>query len=142
MYIKIFCGGSQKYLLLESKNVTLDKRDKFMTNEEYRLFNIYLRLAQDPFSDDKGVRMREINDKCKELDYSPIEFTLSDLFTFKSYSQIKPVLSDEEERDLVQHDDKIVGNHKMSIIEIDGVSYITTGNIYVMNEAGQTIDKI
>lgn len=158
MFIKIFCGDSQKYLLLQSNNVVLDKTSRMIHSDLYPILCAYI----DEMSIPDGERdYNKTNDlaaaflNVARVAYNDdsvlmrIDTTIADMFPNTPYELLCPVLSEKEEHYKLQwRDDTKVDeplgacNKKLSVVEVDDKTYITSGPIFVMNDDGKTIDRI
>lgn len=160
MFIKIFCGDSQKYLLLQSNNVTLDKTSRFIHSDLYPIMCAYIDEMSLPVGEGDGklieslcnsftsVAQTAYNDKSILM---TLYGTVGEMFQNTPYELLCPVLSDEEEylknewkTSCNSSKEQPMGacNKKLSIVEVDGKIYITSGAIFVMNDDGKTIDRI
>lgn len=164
MFIKIFCGDSQKYLLLQSDNVVLDKGERYIDYDLYPLICAYIEelsfnnnekdLSRIDCIFDKYKQIMGLKKKENEADYAirPLGVLIKeDIVGDKPYCLTIPVLSDQEKREKFLIDDRndqsmdITNGpnlHKLSIVEVDGKTYITSGPIFIMNDDGKTIDRV
>ena len=161
MFIKIFCGDSQKYLLLQSNNVTLDKTSRMIHSELYPIMCAYIDEMSLPVSENDGKLIESLCDSFTSVaqiayDDKNILITLygtvSEMFSNTPYELLCPVLSDEEEClknewqfpkcNSSKEKPMMAYNKKLSVIEIDGKIYITSGPIFIMNDDGKTIDRV
>lgn len=163
MFVKIFCGDSQKYLLLQSDNVTLDKEPRCVDYDIYPLLCAYIEEMSASASEtdlsriscicDEYKRIMELKKKESEAEYNirPLESLVLDIIQNRPYCLLVPVLSAEEKQEKLSIANKCNSSkdiclganpHKISVVEIDEKTYITTGPIFVMNDDGKTIDRV
>lgn len=158
MFIKIFCGDSQKYLLLQSDNVTLDKTSRLIHSDLYPIMCAYIEEMSLPVGEEDGKLIESLCDSFTSVAQTAynnknilvtLSGTVADMFP--KYELLCPVLSNEEE--YLKNEWKIscnsakeqplgACNKKLSIVEVDGKTYITSGPIFVMNDDGKTIDRV
>ena len=158
MFVKIFCGDSQKYLLLQSNNVVLDKSSRMIHSDLYPIMCAYIDEMSLPVGEEDGkliealcdsftlVAQTAYNDKSVLI---TLYGTVAEMFPNTPYELLCPVLSEKEEYYKLQWrgDTKVdeslsACNKKLSVIEVDGKKYITSGPIFVMNDDGKTIDRV
>ncbi len=166
MFIKIFCGDSQKYLLLQSTNVTLDKTTRFIHSDLYPIMCAYidemsLPVGEVPIGEEGIEKIEHLCDSFTSIAQTAyndknvlvsVNAFISDMFSNVPYSSLYPVLSEEEKHykyewsqkccDSVKEQPLSAYNKKLSVIEVDGKTYITSGAIYIMNDDGKTIDRV
>lgn len=160
MFIKIFCGDSQKYLLLQSNNVTLDKRNNFIHSDLYPIMCAYIDEMSLPVGEEDGKLIESLCDSFTSVAQTAyndknvlmsVNSFISDMFSNIPYSSLCPVLSEKEKYyknewktscNSAKDETMCVCNKKLSVVEIDGKTYITSGPIFVMNDDGKTIDRI
>lgn len=163
MFIKIFCGDSPKYLLLQSNNVVLDKGERYIDYDLYPLICAYIEELS--FNNEKDLsridcifakykQIMGLKKKESEAEYAirPLGALIKeDIVGDKPYCLTVPVLSDQEKREKLLIDGRndqsmdITNGpnpHKLSIVQIDEKTYITTGPIFIMNDDGKTIDRV
>lgn len=159
MYIKIFCGNSQKYLLLESDNVTLNQARFKIKRAAYPFICAYM--------DENGLSIEEqrvdilqyisktfqnimLAGESGDIEQPNIECFICDMIPNIPYQLMVPVLSDREEVDKLKilsdgaHPEEPAGGGYIDVAfaEVNGKTYFTTGRIYVMNDEGKTIQCI
>lgn len=162
MFIKIFCGDSQKYLLLQSDNVTLNKKKEMINSDLYPILCAYIDVITEPVETKQTEKLnflcdvwKKMHDIRKEYDssdagYPCIEGVICNIIPNTPYEFIIPVLSDSQESEkinLISENPSLdtpasACNEEVSIIQVDEKTYITTGPIFVMNDDGKTIDRI
>ena len=160
MFIKIFCGDSQKYLLLQSNNVTLDKTSRLIHSDLYPIMCAYIDEMSLPVGEEDGKLIESLCDSFTSTAQTAyddksilvtLHGTVADMFPNTPYELLCPVLSEKEEYyknewktscNSAKKDEVSVCNKKLSVIEVDGKKYITSGPIFVMNDDGKTIDRI
>lgn len=159
MYIKIFCGKSQKYLLIESDHVTLNQSRFKIKFNAYPLVCAFMDERSLPIEEQREEMLQYISDTFKnvmlagesgDVEKPNIECLICDMVPNTPYQLMVPVLSDKEEADKLEilsngaHSENpaVTGYVDIAFAEVNGKTYFTTGSIYVMNESGQTIDKI
>ena len=165
MFIKIFCGDSQKYLLLQSNNVTINKKQVTITSDLFPMVCKYLEEVSAPVGEENmeiiDFIAKEYRERRKCL-YSNepenYEDQIPDIRDFfcalcpnTPYELIVPVLSAAEEGSKLLYEIKNAqkqekpdyhGNLKISSVTVDENTYITSGPVFVMNDDGKTIDRI
>ena len=163
MFIKIFCGDSQKYLLLQSDNVTLNKKKEMINSDLYPILCAYIDVITEPvetkqteklnFLCDRWAKMHAIkkdHDSSEDCGYPCIEAVICNTIPNTPYELIIPVLSDSQESEkinLISENPLLdmptdVCNEEVSVIQVDEKTYITTGPIFIMNDGGKTIDRV
>ncbi|MBO7736050.1 MAG: hypothetical protein J6S67_26000 [Methanobrevibacter sp.] len=158
MFIKIFCGDSQKYLLLQSNNVTLDKRNNFIHSDLYPIMCAYIEEMSVPDGERDYTKTNDLATaflNVARVAYNDdsilmrIDTTIADMFPNTPVQLLCPVLSDTEEAEklLWRTDNKkdeplSASNKKLSIVQVDENTYFTTGPVFVMNDDGKTIDRV
>jgi len=163
MFIKIFCGDSQKYLLLQSNNVTLNKKKEMLNSDLYPILCAYLDVIQEPVETHNFNKQHYLCDVWKQMhdirkeqesevrSYPCIEEVICDTVPNTPYELIVPVLSDSQEAEKINLLSENPGtldapasacNEEISVVQIDEKTYITTGPIFVMNDDGKTIDRV
>ena len=161
MFIKIFCGDSQKYLLLQSNNVTLDKTSRLIHSDLYPIMCAYIDEMSLPVGEEDVKKVESLCDSFTSVAktaYNDENFlitladTVAEMFPNTPYELICPVLSDEEEYyklewnqkgcDSAKEQPMSACNKKLSVVEVDDKIYITSGSIFIMNDDGKTIDRI
>ena len=160
MFIKIFCGDSQKYLLLQSNSVTLDKENRFIHSDLYPIMCAYIDEMSLPVGEGDGKKIEYLCDSFTSVAQNAyadksvlvtLHGTVADMFKNTPYELLCPVLSDEEEYfknewktscNSAKEQPMSACNKKLSVIEVDGKTYITSGPIFVMNDDGKTIDRV
>lgn len=146
MFIKIFCGDSDKYLLLQSTNVILNKRKTRIWHELYPIVCSYIEQISLPAGecDMKNIEYleNEFKERAKSLkqesdkfffNYVNLQAFLADLCPNTPAELIVPVLSNEEYLPFIA---------EIAVVEVDEKTYITSGPIFVMNDDGKTIDRV
>lgn len=154
MFIKIYHGNSEKYLLLQSNSVTLDKKERLVYSEFYPIVCAFLRPVDDVATfeliTDKFHIITENSTITKEEQDITIFDFMRKLLPAEDYETIIPVLSDKEKKkmlDVIMNKDKeykepeCAGNLRLSVVTVDGKTYITTGSIFITNNEGKTVDK-
>ena len=170
MFIKIFCGDSDKYLLLQSNNITLNKRKTRIWHELYPIVCSYIEQISLPAGECGMENIEYLENEFKErveslkqesdkffFGYGNLQAFLADLCPNTPEQLIVPILSDEEYRmkifadlrekqkpnpDESDHSPDLTFIAEISVVEIDGKTYITSGPIFVMNDDGKTIDRV
>lgn len=160
MFIKIFCGDSQKYLLLQSNNVTLDKTSRLIHSDLYPIMCAYIDEMSLPVGEEDGKLIESLCDSFTSVAQNAyadksilvtLHGTVADMFPNTPYVLLCPVLSEKEEYyknewktrcDSAKEDPSGACNKKLSVIEVDEKTYITSGPIFVMNDDGKTIDRV
>lgn len=160
MFIKIFCGDSQKYLLLQSNNVTLDKTNRFIHSDLYPIMCAYIDEMSLPVGETDVKLIESLSDSFTSVAKTAyndenilitLTSTVSDMFSNIPYNSLCPVLSEEEKYyknewktscNSSKEQPLCVCNKKLSVVEVDGKTYITSGPIFVMNDDGKTIDRV
>ena len=160
MFIKIFCGDSQKYLLLQSNNVVLDKSSRMIHSDLYPIMCAYIDEMSLPVSEEDGKLIELLCDSftsTAQTEYNDknvlitLHGTVAEMFPNTPYELLCPVLSEKEEYyknewktscNSSKEQPLSACNKKLSVIEVDGKTYITTGSIFVMNDDGKTIDRV
>ena len=160
MFIKIFCGDSQKYLLLQTNNVTLDKTTRFIHSDLYPIMCAYIDEMSLPVGEEDIKKIEQLCDSFTSIAQTAyndknvlvsVNAAISDMFSNIPYSSLCPVLSEKEEYyknewkticNSAKEQPLSVCNKKLSVIEVDGKTYITSGAIYIMNDDGKTIDRV
>ena len=160
MFIKIFCGDSQKYLLLQSDNVTLDKTSRFIHSDLYPIMCAYIDEMSLPVGEGDGKLIESLCDSFTSLaqiayDDKNVLITLhgtvAEMFPNTPYELLCPVLSEKEEYyknewetscNSSNEQPMAACNKKLSVIEVDDKTYITSGSIFIMNDDGKTIDRV
>ena len=160
MFIKIFCGDSQKYLLLQSNNVTLDKTNRLIHSDLYPIMCAYIDEMSLPIGEGDGKLIESLCDSFTSVAQTAyadksvlvtLHGTVADMFPNTPYELLCPVLSEKEEyyknmwkspSDSTKEDPMGACNKKLSVVEVDGKIYITSGPIFVMNDDGKTIDRV
>jgi len=160
MFIKIFCGDSQKYLLLQSDNVILDKTSRFIHSDLYPIMCAYIDEMSLPVGEEDGKLIESLCDSFTSVAQTAYADknvlttlcgTVAEMFPNTSYELLCPILSEKEEyyknewkTSCNSSNEQRMGacNKKLSVVEVDGKKYITSGSIFVMNDEGKTIDRI
>ncbi len=160
MFIKIFCGDSQKYLLLQSNNVTLDKTNRLIHSDLYPIMCAYIDEMSLPVGEEDGKLIESLCDSFASVAQTAyadknilitLHGTVAEKFPNTPYELLCPVLSEKEEyyknvwkspSDSAKEEPMVACNKKLSVVEIDGKKYITSGSIFIMNDDGKTIDRI
>lgn len=126
MYIKIEKDNSGVYLFIEGKKVEFRKSpiQLNMSWSEY-INNLLINfLDKEP-----KVYKQEVEEMCDYVFGRNFPMSLTEAVTLQSINDIKNG----------KHIDEKVF---IKGIIVDGIPYITCGNIYVLNDNGQTIQKI
>lgn len=160
MFIKIFCGDSQKYLLLQSNNVTLDKTSRLIHSDLYPIMCAYIDEMSLPVGEEDGKLIEALCDSFTSVAQTAyddknvlitLHGTVAEMFPNTPYALLCPVLSKEEEYfknewktrcNSSKEQPLCACNKKLSVVEVDGKKYITSGQIFVMNDDGKTVDRI
>lgn len=161
MFIKIFCGDSQKYLLLQSNNVTLDKTSRLIHSDLYPIMCAYIDEMSLPVGEEDVKLIETLGDSFTSVAQTAyagtnvidtLHGTVAAMFPNTPYELLCPVLSEKEEYyknewkcpkcDSAKEEPLSACNKKLSVIEVDDKTYITSGPIFVMNDDGKTIDRI
>ena len=161
MFIKIFCGDSQKYLLLQSDNVILNKKKEMINSDLYPILCAYIDIITEPVETKQTEKLnflsevwKKMHDIRKEHDsdfgYPCIDGVICNIIPNTPYELIIPVLSDSQELEkinLISENPLLDAparacNEEVSIIQVDDKTYITSGPIFVMNDDGKTIDRV
>lgn len=159
MFVKIFYGESQKFKLIQSDDVTLDKASRMIHSELYPIMCAYIEEMSLPVGEENGRLIEALCDSfasVARVAYNDenilmsVSSAISGMFPNTAYKFLCPVLSDEE----AYHKNEwrtscnsskekplCACNKKLSIVEIDGKKYITSGPIFVMNDDGKTVEK-
>ena len=160
MFIKIFCGDSQKYLLLQSNNVVLDKTSRMMHSDLYPIMCAYIDEMSLPVGEEDPQKIEALCNAfttTAQTAYNDpnvlmsVNAFIAESFPNTPYELLCPVLSEKEE--YYKYEWKHIGdsakelplcvcNKKLSVVEVDDKTYITSGPIFVMNDDGKTIDRI
>ena len=160
MFIKIFCGDSQKYLLLQSNNVVLDKSSRMIHSDLYPIMCAYIDEMSLPVGEEDGKLIEALCDSFTSVAQTAyddknvmitLHGTVAEMFPNIPYELLCPVLSEKEEYyknewrtscNSSKEQPLSACNKKLSVVEIDGKVYITSGPIFVMNDDGKTIDRV
>lgn len=159
MFIKIFHGSSQKYLLLQSNKITLDKTPRTVVSESYYILCAFLRAHSYPVDETPFELFNHLSEKFSRVNGSYTEKcddnvtlsgAISKLYPNVDWGNLVPVLSDEEERRVLKNmniheadsEPEWVANHQLAVVEVDGKTYFTTGNIFITNDEGKTVDRV
>ena len=164
MFIKIFCGDSQKYLLLQSDNVTLSKKKEMLNSDLYPVLCAYLDVVTEAVETKNTMKLNNLCDIWsnlhsirKEQDsnfvagYPCVEDVICKIVPNTPYELIVPVLSDSQESEKINLTSEnpatldapaSAQNDEISVVMVDEKTYITSGPIFVMNDDGKTIDRI
>ena len=165
MFIKIFCGDSQKYLLLQSNNVVLNKQKVNLLSELYPIVCRYIDEMSEPVGEQDMEMIEFLSKEYKdrrakflENFQQPVEDGTPTILDFTCklcpnmpYELMAPVLSDEQEAQKLLYSIKNAQSndephaecmYQISTVEIDDKVYFTTGAIFVMNDDGKTIDRV
>ena len=160
MFIKIFCGDSQKYLLLQSNNVTLDKTSRLIHSDLYPIMCAYIEEMSLPIGEKDGKLIESLCDSFTSVAQTAyndksilvtLYGTVEEMFPNTPHELLCPMLSEKEEyyknvwkcpSDSAKDEPMGDCNKKLSIIEVDDKTYITSGPIFVMNDDGKTMDRI
>ena len=161
MFIKIFCGDSQKYLLLQSDNVTLDKTSRLIHSDLYPIMCAYIDEMSLPVGEEDGKLIESLCDSFTSVAQTAyndkntiitLHGTVAEMFPNTPYELLCPVLSEKEEYyknewkcpkcDSAKEQPLCVCNKKLSVVEVDDKTYITSGPVFVMNDDGKTIDRV
>ena len=160
MFIKIYCGDSQKYLLLQSNNVTLDKTSRMIHSDVYPILCAYIDEMSLPVGEEDGKKIELLCDSftsVAQTAYSDTNIlitlhgTVAEMFPNTPYELLCPVLSEKEEYfknewktscNSSKEQPTSACNKKLSVVEVDDKTYITSGPIFVMNDDGKTIDRV
>jgi len=160
MFIKIFCGDCQKYLLLQSDNVILDKTSRFIHSDLYPIMCAYIDEMSLPVGEEDGKLIEALCDSFTSVAQTAyndknvlitLHGTVAEMFPNTPYELLCPVLSNEEEHlknewetscNSAKEQPMGACNKKLSVIEVDGKKYITSGSIFIMNDDGKTIDRV
>lgn len=160
MFIKIFCGDSQKYLLLQSDNVILDKTSRFIHSDLYPIMCAYIDEMSLPVGEEDRKLIESLCDSFTSVAQTAyndknvlitLHDTVAEMFPNTPYELLCPVLSEKEEyyknvwkspSDSAKEEPMGACNKKLSVIEVDGKKYITSGSIFIMNDDGKTIDRV
>ena len=169
MFIKIFCGDNEKYLLLQSNNITLNKRKLRIWHELFPIVCSYIEQISLPIGECDMNSIKQLENEFKEraeyfkqnsdkffFNYDNLQAFLANLCPNTPDELIVPVLSNEETRmkllgslhskvtkseDSDQaHDLTFVA--EIAVVEVDEKTYITSGPIFVMNDDGKSIDRV
>lgn len=155
MFIKIFRGFENKYLLLETKIANISKESVTISSD---MIPVVFRLVDElklPVDEFDSARVAQLNEMFKSMAsrekmVSSVDGLFRILLPEKNFSEVELVLSHDEEVDknsilsCAESDEQkeICLNNKISSITVDGKTYLTTGNIFVMNDDGKTIDRV
>lgn len=163
MFVKIFCGDSQKYLLLQSNNVTLDKKKRVVNSDLYPIISAFIDTMATSCESQNYEKIKYLNtvwNKLHEIRYENentdceiigIESFISRMIPNTPYELMVPVLSDSQEAEKLDHLSESpsgldvpasILNVEISCVTVDENTYFTTGSIFVMNDDGKTIDRI
>lgn len=123
MYAKIQKDMSDNYLLLEAKQIELRNVRCCIELNEY-VDNLIIPLNKEFFEE------KPISAKVKQILYDLLP-------AHTIYDNIKVVTEHSCQEDIVYN-----ANLALGCVLADGVPYITCGNIYILNDKGQTIQKI
>ena len=161
MFIKIFCGDSQKYLLLQSDNVTLDKTNKLIHSDLYPIMCEFIDEMSLPAGEEDTKKIEALCDAFTSVAqtayndknvFITLYATVAEMFPNTPYELLCPILSEKEEHfknewkdpmcNSAKEEPTCVCNKKLSVIMVNDKTYFTSGPIFVMNDEGKTIDRI
>lgn len=165
MFIKIFCGDSQKYLLLQSNNAVLNKQKVNLPSELYPIVCRYIDEMAEPVGEQDMEMIHFLSEEYKDRRVKflanfpqPVKDGIPTIIDITCklcpnmpYELMAPVLSDEQEAQKLIYSIKEAQSngeshaeclYQISTVEVDDKIYFTTGPIFVMNDEGKTIDRI
>lgn len=126
MYVKIEKDYSSNFLLIEAKEVDMRISSFNMASFDY-ISGLVIPLFKDDASPDQQCLSKEAMEKLSRM--FPEHFI---------WDNIRPV---SEHCNLI--DTKICDcNLTIKGVIADGIGYVTSGRIYILNDKGQTIQKI
>lgn len=125
MYVKIEKDMSGNYLLLEAKQVDMRSISCMMNLTDY------INGLVVPLIEDVGLKEQQsLSDEAKKVlkDITPPHFI---------WQNVKPVTDI-----MCMEDVEYNCNCAVKGVIADGICYVTFGNIYILNDNGQTIQRI
>lgn len=155
MFIKIFRGYENKYLLLETKSASVNKESITLPSD---IVPLVFRMVDElslPVDESDYERIDQLKEKASALAKSDnVLFDFDEAFRVllpeRTFSDVELVLSSDEVLDKNGVFSKLEPNepkerclnYKISSITVDNKTYLTSGSIYIMNDDGKTIDRI
>ena len=155
MFIKIFRGYENKYLLLETKSATINKESVTLPSD---IIPLVFRMVDElnlPVDESDYRRIDQLKEMASAIAKNDdILFDFDDIFRVllpdSSFHDVELVLTSDETSDKNGVFSKLDSNepkerclnYKISSITVDGKTYLTSGPIFVMNDDGKTIDRI
>ena len=155
MFIKIFRGYENKYLLLETKSAIINKESIILPSD---IIPLLFRMVDElslPVDETDYKRIDKLTEiaskKAKEDD---VLFNFDDTFRVllpdRTFHDVELVLTSDEMSDKNGVFSELESNeptertlnNKISSITVDGKTYLTSGPIFVMNDDGKTIDRV
>lgn len=150
MFIKIFCGDTEQFFILQSNDAFLDKTVRKINSTDFVLLCRFIDEMSKPVSEQNIDKLLLINETFlnRPGDNKNISEFFCDLIPNTPYDVVAPVLSSEQEVD-VYHNESfeskasvVVGEVNLNSVFVGDKYYITTGNIFIMNDDGKTIDRV
>lgn len=155
MFIKIFRGYENKYLLLETKSASINKESITLPSD---IVPLVFRMVDElslPVDESDYKRIDQLKEmaSAKAKDDN-VFFDFEDAFRIllpeRTFHDVELVLSSDEVLDKNDVFSKLDSNepkerclnYKISSITVDNKTYLTSGSIYIMNDDGKTIDRI
>lgn len=126
MYVKIQKDNSENYILLEADNIELSYV-KIPTSFKNYCQNLLIYMIDADSSDTSKYAAEVLETIFKDVPTGGVVATCMSVYDCKSKW---------EKEDAADFSCSIKG------VRVDGVPYITCGNIYIMNNKGQTIQRI
>lgn len=126
MYVKIEKDYSSNFLLIEAKEVDMRMSSFNMTFSDY-ISGLVIPLFKDDTSPEQQLPSKEAMEKLSNM--FPEHFIWDNIRPITD--QCNPI--DEKTCDC---------NLTIKGVIADGIGYVTSGRIYILNDKGQTIQKI
>lgn len=150
MFIKIFCGDTEQFFIVQSNDAFLDKTARKTNGEDFVLLCKFIDEMSKPTSEqniDKILLINETFSK-RRSDNKQIAEYFCDLIPNTPFDVVAPVLSSKQEVDvyhnenLDSNDSVVSGEVNLNSVFVGDKYYITTGSIFIMNDDGKTIDRV
>lgn len=126
MYVKIEKDYSDNFLLIEAKEVDMRSSSFMMKLSDY-VSGIVIPLCEENWLSEKQNLSKEAREKLPNL--FPEGFIWDNIRPISEYCN-------------VINENEIECNCCIKGIIADGIGYVTSGRIYILNDKGQTIQKI
>lgn len=126
MYVKIEKDNSGAYLLIEGKKVEFKKNPVQLNMSWVEYIN---KLLINFLDKEPKVYKQEVEEMCNYVFGKNFPISLTEAVTVQNINDIK-------------NGDNIDANVFIKGIIVDGIPYLTCGNIYILNDNGQTIQKV